>query len=118
MIWRIRAKQRQPNFVHNGATDHADRLGPSGINGELSHTTSQRLLLIERFSASCHEPLLSVSSGAGEWMEFEQDEPPYFPGEEGNDPFERSKFALAHIWHEVRARICTKLCSLKKASVG
>ena len=41
-------------------------------------------------------------------MEFEQDEPPYFPGEEGNDPFERSKFALAHIWHEVRIR--TKLC--------
>ena len=53
MIWRIRAKQRQPNFVHNGATDHADRLGPSGINGELSHTTSQRLLWIDRFSASC-----------------------------------------------------------------
>ena len=46
-------------------------------------------------------------------MEFEQDEPPYFPGEEGNDPFERSKFALAHIWHEVSARICAKLCSLK-----
>ena len=39
-------------------------------------------------------------------MEFEQDEPPYFPGEEGNNPFERSKFALAHIWHEVSPRIC------------
>ena len=42
-------------------------------------------------------------------MEFEQDEPPYFPGEEGNDPFQRSKFALAHIWHEVSARICASM---------
>ena len=73
MIWRIRAKSRQPNFVHDGATDHPDRLGPNGINGE--------------------------------WIEFEQNEPPYFPGEETNDPFERSKFALSHIWHEVSARI-------------
>ena len=32
MIWRIRAKKRQPNFVHNGGTDHPDRLGPNGIN--------------------------------------------------------------------------------------
>ena len=50
-------------------------------------------------------------------MEFEQDEPPYFPGEEGNDPFQRSKFALAHIWHEVSPRICLRkyeLCRLLK----
>ena len=50
-------------------------------------------------------------------MEFEQDEPPYFPGEEGNDPFERSKFALAHIWHEVSPRIYLRkyeLCRLLK----
>ena len=36
----------------------------------------------------------------GEWMEFEQDEPEYFPGEVGNDPHVRSKYALSHIWHE------------------
>ena len=47
-------------------------------------------------------------------MEFEQDEPPYFPGEEGNDPFERSKFALAHIWHEVSPRICASMSRLLK----
>ena len=81
MIWRIRAKSRQPNFVHDGATDHPDRLGPNGINGE--------------------------------WIEFEQDEPPYFPGEETNDPFERSKFALSHIWHEVSARIHSICASMK-----
>ena len=46
-------------------------------------------------------------------MEFEQDEPPYFPGEEGNDPFERSKFALAHIWHEVSTRICASIESVQ-----
>jgi len=33
-------------------------------------------------------------------MEFEQDEPEYFPGEVGNDPHVRSKYALSHIWHE------------------
>eukprot|EP01045_Picozoa_sp_COSAG04_P018680 COSAG04_NODE_1746_length_5716_cov_6.133701_7_plen_67_part_00 len=41
--WRIRAKSRQPNFVHNGMTDHPDRAGTwfrdgpnpngTGING-------------------------------------------------------------------------------------
>merc|ERR1712232_1082573 len=25
---------------------------------------------------------------------------PYYPGEVGNDPFARSKYALSHIWHE------------------
>eukprot|EP01052_Picozoa_sp_SAG31_P005232 SAG31_NODE_227_length_19818_cov_6.503271_9_plen_96_part_00 len=48
MIWRIRAKKRQPKFVHNGATDHPDR-GSHPLNGE--------------------------------WLHFEQDESPYFPGE-------------------------------------
>ena len=44
--WRIRAKSRQPNFVHNGMTDHPDRAGTwfrdgpnpngTGINGAQS----------------------------------------------------------------------------------
>ena len=29
----------------------------------------------------------------GEWIQFDQDEPPYFPGEVGNDPHARSKCA-------------------------
>ena len=36
----------------------------------------------------------------GAWMDFDQDEPPYYPGEQGNDPFARSKYALSHIWRE------------------
>ena len=36
MIWRIRAKKRQPNFIHYGGTDHPDRINLSangnGIN--------------------------------------------------------------------------------------
>ena len=30
-------------------------------------------------------------------MGFAQDEAPYCPGETGNNPFERSKYALSHI---------------------
>ena len=33
-------------------------------------------------------------------MDFNQDEEPYYPGEVGNNPFERSKYALSHIWRE------------------
>ena len=31
MIWRIRAKARQPSFIHNGMTDHPDRMGETDI---------------------------------------------------------------------------------------
>jgi hypothetical protein len=77
MIWRIRSKLRQPHFYHDGMTDHPDR------NGRRDY---QRHMKIKGYN--------------GEWMEFEQDEEPYFEGEVGNDPFERSKYALSHIWHE------------------
>ena len=33
-------------------------------------------------------------------MDFNQDEEPYYPGEVGNNPFQRSKYALSHIWRE------------------
>ena len=73
MIWRIRAKSRQPNYVHSGQTDHPDRMGWDPETGTATN---------------------------GAWLEWEQDEPPYFPGEVSNDPFARSKYALTHIWHE------------------
>lgn len=77
MIWRIRSKLRQPHFYHGGMTDHPDR------NGRREY-----------------QPHMKIKGYNGEWMEFEQDEEPYFEGEVGNDPFERSKYALSHIWHE------------------
>ncbi len=60
----------------NGGTDHPDRMSwdPETATGE-----------------------------NGAWMEWNQHEPPYYPGEVGNCPFDRSKYALSHIWHEVRA---------------
>ena len=54
MIFRIRNKNRQPNVMVNGISDHPDR--------------GQR----------------------GEWLEFE----------EGNDPWERSKYAMCNMWDE------------------
>ena len=80
MIFRLRAKKRQPNRQTNGATDHPDRDSFAGTGA-------------------------SQMGRAGEpdddpWYEFEQDERPYFPGEQGNEPWERSKFALCNIWHE------------------
>ena len=78
LIWRLRAKVRQPSYYHAGDTDHPDRLffdptgGPSGLG--------------------------LATNGA--WLEVPQDEPEYFPGEQGNDPHERSKYSLTHMWHE------------------
>ena len=78
LIWRLRAKVRQPSYYHAGDTDHPDRLffdptgGPSGLG--------------------------LATNGA--WLELPQDEPEYFPGEQGNDPHERSKYSLTHMWHE------------------
>ena len=43
---------------------------------------------------------MNVKGFNGEWMDFPQDEAPYYPGEVGNDPFLRSKYALSHIWRE------------------
>ena len=54
IIFRIRAKKRQPDKLVNGVTDHPDR-------GQM-----------------------------GEWLEYE----------EGNDPWERSKYAMCNMWHE------------------
>jgi len=54
MIFRIRNKNRQPNVMVNGISDHPDR--------------GQR----------------------GEWLEFEA----------GNDPWERSKYAMCNMWDE------------------
>jgi hypothetical protein len=73
VIWRIRGKMRQPNFVCDGATDHPDRWSRADPRAPINGDYNMEL--------------------------FEQDEPPYYPGEQGNDPFERSKFALSHIWH-------------------
>ncbi len=70
MIWRIRAKKRQPHFVHDGMTDHPDRFGRGDPN---------------------------TKGHNGEWISFNQDEEPYYPGEVGNNPFQRSKYALSHI---------------------
>ena len=54
IIFRIRAKKRQPGKLVNGVSDHPDR-------GQM-----------------------------GEWLEYE----------EGNDPWERSKYAMCNMWHE------------------
>jgi len=54
IIFRIRAKKRQPDKLVNGVTDHPDR-------GQM-----------------------------GEWLEYE----------EGNDPWERSKYAMCNMWDE------------------
>jgi hypothetical protein len=78
MIWRIRSKLRQPNFYHDGMTDHPDRNGNASV-----------------------QPHMNIKGYNGEWMEFEQEEEePFYPGEVGNDPFDRSKYALSHIWQE------------------
>jgi hypothetical protein len=75
LIWRLRAKSRQPSYVHEGTTDHPDR--------------------------SSWDPIAKVACN-GAWLDLPQakDEPPYFPGERSNDAFERSKYALTHMWHE------------------
>ena len=73
LIWRIRSKSRQPDYVHNGLTDHPDRWCSDG----------------------------SVMPANGAWLNFDQKGPPYFPGEQRNDPHERSKYALTHIWCEI-----------------
>jgi hypothetical protein len=73
MIWRIRSKLRQPSFVADGATDHPDRWSRAEPNSD------------------------NVNGG---FIAFDQHDGGFFPGEEGNDPFERSKYALSHIWHE------------------
>ena len=83
MIWRIRAKSRQPHFIHNGMTDHPDRAGTRFVNGEIANEGNP-----------------NGRGFNGEWMSFDQAEPPFFPGEVGNNPFERSKYALTHIWQE------------------
>ena len=54
IIFRIRAKKRQPGKLVNGVSDHPDR-------GQM-----------------------------GEGLEYE----------EGNDPWERSKYAMCNMWHE------------------
>lgn len=85
MIWRIQAKVRQPHKVHNGMTDHPDRNGVQYRQGVVDNEGNP-----------------NGKGFNGEWMKFSRGpgEPPYFPGEVGNDPFERSKYALTHIWHE------------------
>ena len=75
MIWRIRSKLRQPNFIADGATDHPDRWSRAEPNSD------------------------NVNGGL---IEYDQNDGGFFPGEPAgsNDPFARSKYALSHIWHE------------------
>lgn len=70
MIWRIRSKRRQPHFVADGATDHPDRWSRAEPNSD------------------------NVNGGC---IEYDQNDGGFFPGEQGNDPFARSKYALSHI---------------------
>ena len=55
-------------------TDHPDRNGAKYVNGQ---------------AANEHNP--NGTGINGEWMHFEQNEAAYYPGEQGNNPFERSK---------------------------
>ena len=49
--WRIRSKLRQPNFYHDGMTDHPDRNGRPDV-----------------------QPHMQIKGFNGEWMEFDQNE--------------------------------------------
>ena len=58
--------------------------------------------------------MMNVKGFNGEWMSFNQDEQPYFPGEVGNDPFLRSKYALSHIWQEWPVRKNDEFCIINE----
>ena len=68
------------SFYHNGMSDHPDRTATAAVNRGPG--------------------TMNVKGFNGEWMDFPQDGAPYYPGEVGNDPFLRSKYALSHIWRE------------------
>ena len=102
MIWRIRSKKRQPNFVHNGGTYSGNMYAQQ--KPQFAPVFGLNYAYIFPGVGTDHPDRLGMGGPNGEWMEFAQDEPPYYPGEVGNDPHARSKYALSHIWHEWEAR--------------